>query len=138
MHFSQSPTFLIVSPRDRIEMVVDIGLEPLTVEAREALESTIDTALDVSSLIEPIGGISLYPSMVVETDTLARAFEVTAHEWAHHYLMGFPLGLEYTPARGHHQRRLRSFRAGGRDVMALLSDLPAAVSEFSGETATRA
>jgi hypothetical protein len=96
MHFSQSPTFLIVSPRDRIEMAVDVGLEPLTIEAREALESEIDAALDVSSLIVPIGGISLYPSMIVETDTLARTFEVTAHEWAHHYLMAFPLGLEYT------------------------------------------
>ncbi len=96
MHFSESPTLLVVSPRDRIEMVVDLGLDPLTVEQREALEREIDAALDVSSLIVPLGGISLYPSMIVETDTLARAFEVTAHEWAHHYLMAFPLGLEYT------------------------------------------
>jgi len=96
MHFSESPTFLIVSPRDRIEMVVDLGLEPLTIAEREGLEREIDAALNVSSLVEPLGGISLYPSMIVETDTLARAFEVTAHEWAHHYLIAFPLGLEYT------------------------------------------
>jgi len=142
MHFSQSPTFLIVSPRDRIEMVVDIGLEPLTVEAREALENTIDTALDVSSLIEPIGGISLYPSMVVETDTLARAFEVTAHEWAHHYLMGFPLGLEYTlrPETRIINETVAQFfgRAVAQEVMArYYPDLPAPqYSSFLTETAS--
>src|SRR5690606_9107897 len=32
----------------------------------------------------------------VETASIARAVEVTAHEWAHHYLFFFPLGLEYS------------------------------------------
>lgn len=96
MHFTQVPTLLVVSPRDRIEMVVDVSLDPLTIAQRETLEGALEGALDVSSLVVPLGGVGLYPSMIVETDTLARAFEVTAHEWAHHYLMAFPLGLEYT------------------------------------------
>lgn len=33
--------------------------------------------------------------MVRETDRAVIAFEITAHEWAHHYLVFFPLGLEY-------------------------------------------
>jgi hypothetical protein len=58
--------------------------------------------LNVSSLIVPLGGLSLYPSMIVEPSArdlpakVARAFEVTAHEWAHHYLIFFPLGWEYS------------------------------------------
>jgi hypothetical protein len=96
MHFSELPMILIISPRDRIAFEVDLNLEPLTVEQRAALEAAIEAALNVSALIEPLGGLSLYPSMIVQTSRPARAFEVTAHEWAHHYLAFYPLGLEYT------------------------------------------
>jgi hypothetical protein len=103
MHFSGLPDALIVSPRDHIEMVVDLELNAIPVEQREALEHTIDTTLDVSSLVVPLGGLSMYPSMVEEPDyppdylglNVARAFEVTAHEWSHLYLAFFPLGFDY-------------------------------------------
>lgn len=96
MHFTEIPMLLIVSPRDQIAFEVDLNLVSLTIEQREALEQAIEETLDVSALIVPLGGISLYPSMVLETPSLARAYEVTAHEWSHHYLMFFPLGLEYS------------------------------------------
>lgn len=95
MHFSALPTELIVSPRDRIAFDVGLELVALTTEERDALETSIDTTLDVSSLVVPLGGLSLYPSMIIETAHPARAFEVTAHEWAHHYLFFSPLGWEY-------------------------------------------
>jgi hypothetical protein len=103
MHFSGLPDALIVSPRDHIEMVVDLELDPIQVDQREALENTIDATLDVSSLVVPLGGLSMYPSMVEEPDyppeylglNAARAFEVTAHEWSHLYLAFFPLGFDY-------------------------------------------
>ena len=95
MHFTEIPALLVVSPRDRIEFAVDLNLYALTVEERAALEDRIDTTLDVSSLVVNLGGLSLYPSMIIETSGLARAFEVTAHEWVHHYLAFFPLGWEY-------------------------------------------
>ncbi|MBN1678873.1 MAG: hypothetical protein JW966_01190 [Anaerolineae bacterium] len=95
MHFTEVPTLLVVSPRDRIEFAVDINLTGLSVDEREALEDRIDSELDVASLVVPLGGLSLYPSMILETSGAARAFEVTAHEWTHHYLMFFPLGWEY-------------------------------------------
>lgn len=96
MHFSEVPTLLVISPRDRIDFAVDINLVALPVDERAALETRIDGALDVASLVVPLGGLSLYPSMILETADPARAFEVTAHEWSHHYLMFFPLGLEYS------------------------------------------
>jgi hypothetical protein len=96
MHFTELPALLVISPRDHIEFAVDLTLVNLTVEEREALERRIESKLDVSALVVPLGGISLYPSMVVETSYLPRAIEVTAHEWSHHYLSFYPLGLEYT------------------------------------------
>jgi hypothetical protein len=104
MHFSALPDALIVSPRDHIEMVVNLELKPVPVEQRAALENAIDATLNVSSLVVPLGGLSMYPSMVEEPDypptdlglNVARAFEVTAHEWSHLYLAFFPLGLDYT------------------------------------------
>ncbi|NLX11830.1 MAG: hypothetical protein GXY36_19455 [Chloroflexi bacterium] len=96
MHFTPLPTLLVISPRDRIEFAVDLSLEPIPLEQRDAIERRVAAELDVAALIVPLGGISLYPSMVIETADLARAYEVTAHEWAHHYLTFFPLGLEYT------------------------------------------
>ncbi len=101
MHFSALPNVLVVSPRDRIAFAVDVTLDPLPVDRRAVLEGEVDRALDVASLVVPIGGMSLYPSMIVEPGyadparQVARAVEVTAHEWAHHYLVFFPLGLEY-------------------------------------------
>ncbi len=101
MHFTEMPVALIVSPREHITIATSLDLDALPIEERESLEAQIDAALDVSSLIVPLGGLSLYPAMIVEpssTDTarrLARAFEVTAHEWAHHYLVFYPLGWEY-------------------------------------------
>lgn len=96
MHVTPVPTLLVISPRDRIEFAVDLNLDPLPVPERGQLEARIDRELGVSSLVVPLGGLSMYPSMIVETASIARAVEVTAHEWAHHYLFFFPLGLEYS------------------------------------------
>jgi len=101
MHFTETPVALIVSPRERIAVAANLDLDALPIEERESLEARIDAALGVSSLIVPLGGLSLYPAMIVEPSAhetaraLARAFEVTAHEWAHHYLVFYPLGWEY-------------------------------------------
>ncbi len=101
MHFSEVPALLVVSPRDHIEFAVDINLNALSVEERAALETQIEQDLDVSALIVPLGGLSLYPAMIIEPSyrdisaQVARAFEVTAHEWSHHYLVFYPLGWQY-------------------------------------------
>jgi hypothetical protein len=52
-------------------------------------------ALDVSALVVPIGGMALYPAMILETSSIPWAIETFAHEWAHHYLTFFPLGFDY-------------------------------------------
>ncbi len=102
MHLSDAPLHLVLSPRERIEYLGGLELTAMPLETRDALERRITSELDVSALIVPLGGLSLYPSMVVEPRygdrdrLLARAIEVAAHEWAHHYLTFYPLGWEYS------------------------------------------
>lgn len=94
-HFTQVPNLLVVSPRDVIRFDVSINLEPMTAEAIAALEAQVDAQQDVSSLVVPLGGIALYPAMILETASIPWALETIAHEWLHHYLFAFPLGLSY-------------------------------------------
>ena len=95
MHFTRVPNLLVVSPRDQIRFDVSINLDPMPVDEIAALEDQIDTDQDVSSLIVPLGGIALYPAMILETTSIPFALETFAHEWLHHYLMFHPLGLQY-------------------------------------------
>ena len=64
------------------------------VDERARLEASVEAAEDVSALVVPIGGIALYPALILETSSLTWAVETFAHEWFHHYLFMFPLGWE--------------------------------------------
>jgi hypothetical protein len=95
MHFTQVPNLLVVSPRDKIETDVSINLNPMTVDDETALESKIDRSQNVSSLVVPLGGLALYPAMVLETTSIQFVLETFSHEWLHNYLFFYPLGLNY-------------------------------------------
>ncbi len=96
MQFTPLPQLLIISPRDRIKRIYQLSLtHGLSTAERETIEKQIDTTFDVSSLITGIGGLSAYPSMLLETSSLNWVAEVTAHEWTHHYLAPRPLGRNY-------------------------------------------
>lgn len=95
-HMTPPPAALIVSPRSAIRQDDNISIAPgLSMEEIEALEATVDEALDVSSLVVGIGGIGVYPTMVMETNNLNWLAEVVAHEWIHNYLSLHPLGMRY-------------------------------------------
>jgi hypothetical protein len=90
------PFVLIVSPRDAIRADENIALQPgMPIEDRVALEEKIDHAVDMSSLVVPIGGLGAYPTMVLETDNLDSLSEIVAHEWTHNFLSLRPLGASY-------------------------------------------
>jgi hypothetical protein len=95
MHFTQVPNLLVISPRDRIARRYEISLDPLPIDAIAALEDRLMVEQDVSALIVPLGGIALYPAMILETSSLPLAVTIFAHEWTHHYFYFFPLGLSY-------------------------------------------
>jgi len=64
-HNTPLPKALIVSPRDVIKQEADISLIPvLSLEEQVSLEEKVDSELDLSSLVVPIGGVGVYPTMV--------------------------------------------------------------------------
>ncbi len=90
------PLALVVSPRDVIRQDANLSIDPdLTPDEQVALEDSIDASLDVSSLVVPIGGVGLYPTMIIETSDLNWLADVVAHEWTHNFLTLRPLGLNY-------------------------------------------
>ncbi len=95
-HTSPLPYALIISPRDVIRQDNNISLLPdLTLEQMVDLEKQVETNLDYSALVVPIGGIGTYPTMVMSTSNLNWLAEVVAHEWTHNYLTLRPLGWNY-------------------------------------------
>lgn len=95
MRFTQPPNFLIISPRDEIRFETGVALDPLPVDEQTALETAVEADQDVSALIVPIGGVALFPAMVLERTSIPSSLDTFAHEWSHHYLLTFPLGLNY-------------------------------------------
>ncbi|MCC7118109.1 MAG: hypothetical protein IT310_06245 [Anaerolineales bacterium] len=96
-HSTPLPYALIVSPRDRIEQIANISLDPLLpVDEQARLETNIDRALNTSSLVVPVGGIGVYPTMVMRTTDLHWLLNTISHEWIHNYLTLRPLGFLYS------------------------------------------
>ncbi len=95
-HSTPLPLILVVSPRNVIRLDHSVALDPaLTLDKQVELEDQVDHALNVSSLVEPIGGLGLYPTMVVQSSDLDWLSEVVSHEWVHNYLTMRPLGVSY-------------------------------------------
>lgn len=90
------PLALIVSPRDIIRQDANISVLPdLSLSQVVELEKTVESGLNVSALVEEVGGIGMYPTMVMSTTDLNFLVEVVAHEWIHNYLTLRPLGMNY-------------------------------------------
>jgi len=90
------PYALIVSPREIIRQDANISLEHgLSVDEMVALEKRIEDNLNVSALVVRIGGIGIYPTMIMNTSDLPFLVETIAHEWIHNFLTLRPLGLNY-------------------------------------------
>jgi len=89
------PCLLVISPRDRIEAIRGLLLEPsLILEEKEGIEAEVDE-LDVSSLVVEIGGVTTYPALVDNEASLRSTIETAAEEWLHQYLVFKPLGFRY-------------------------------------------
>ena len=89
------PKILIVSPRDRISLMQTRLIDPdITDEDRDALEAAIDVR-GLSTLVQGLGGVATYPSLIPDGSSLQRVLELAAHEWTHHYLFFHPMGRAY-------------------------------------------
>ncbi len=90
------PHLLVISPRDRIEQIRGLTLQPsLTTEEIESIEDRVDK-LGVSSLVVALGGFAgTYPIFVTDQSGLRFTIDTVAHEWLHQYLAFKPLGFAY-------------------------------------------
>ncbi|MGA2490437.1 MAG: hypothetical protein ABSF99_09700 [Anaerolineales bacterium] len=95
-HITPLPYNLVISEREKIDEIASISLIPdLTVDKQVTLENQVDKALNVSSLVVPVGGIGSYPTMIERTTALDWLANTIAHEWTHNWLTLRPLGLNY-------------------------------------------
>jgi hypothetical protein len=95
-HSTPLPMALIISPRGKIQQDANISLlTEMSAEDMNSLEDRVMKNLDVSALVVPVGGVGVYPTMVMATSDLPYLAETVAHEWTHNYLTLRPLGLNY-------------------------------------------
>ncbi len=120
-HISPLPYNLIISPRDKIQQDAAISLAPdLSVEKQVTLESQVDSGLNVSSLVVPVGGIGSYPTMVMRTTALDWLSDTIAHEWTHNWLTLQPLGLNYSTSPELHTMNETTADISGHEIGVLV------------------
>lgn len=95
-HSTSVPDALIVSPRGHIEQSANISITAgLPADKQSILEARVEHSLDVSALVVPIGGVGVYPTMIMRTTDLKWLTSTIGHEWTHNYLEFRPLGMLY-------------------------------------------
>ncbi len=94
--FTESPNYLILSPRDQIKVDRGEYLDPaMPLSDIEKIENSVAAGLDESTIVEGTGGFSSYPTMVLQYPVLSWVVDTVAHEWTHTYLALRPLGWNY-------------------------------------------
>ena len=92
-NFSALPNYLVVSPRDHIELIAGVHLRPdLTIPEKEEIEDDVAQKFDVSTLVEELGGLGVWPTMLTDEASLPWILNTIAHEWLHTYMAFHPLG----------------------------------------------
>jgi len=90
------PHLLIVSPRDKIQIIAkNLIIPSINISDVESLERLIEKETNTSVLIVNLGGIATYPPLISDKETLKFTMETISHEWLHHYWVFRPLGFNY-------------------------------------------
>lgn len=93
--FAEPPRLLVISPRQRIELVRHVALRPdISLEEVQGIEQAVERT-GVSALVVGLGGYASYPASIPFDLSLEDAVEAITHEWVHHYLAFRPLGRAY-------------------------------------------
>jgi len=95
--FTPLPYMLIISPREIIRSTYQRPLVAgLTAAEQDAIEQELESLFpEKSAYVTGIGGLAAYPAMLLESSSIDWVSDVIAHEWAHHYLVFYPLGFYY-------------------------------------------
>jgi hypothetical protein len=90
------PDALVVSPRTGIRQIANISIDAgLPLEEQVALEKRVEAGMQASALVVPVGGVGVYPTMIMRTTDRHWLVSTIAHEWTHNYLELRPLGILY-------------------------------------------
>ena len=122
-----------VSPRDEVRMVRSVLLtSEVDREDYDRIEARVEASGDWSAWVGGIGGVALYPASVISSRDYLSTLQIMAHEWTHHYLGFYPLGLAY--ARGSDMRTINETVADivGDQLGEYAADLPRLRSGVSG------
>lgn len=94
--FDRTPRLLVVSPRDRIEVIEQRPLEQdVDTEQAQGIERDFEAGGSRSALVLRVSGAATYPSIVEPAADYDQLVATIGHEWVHHYLAFKPLGLHY-------------------------------------------
>jgi hypothetical protein len=94
--FDRAPRVLIASPRDRVLLKEAVLLRPrLGLRQIEELEARVEAAGELSALVEGLGGLGTYPSIIPDSYDLRTTLHLAVHEWLHGYFFFHPLGQGY-------------------------------------------
>ena len=92
----KAPNILIMSPRDNIFLEKTILLTPsINIDQIIDLEEEVENLTGNSILIDELGGLAVYPSIINDNNNVVSILETAAHEWVHHRLILTPLGRRY-------------------------------------------
>jgi len=139
-HITPLPYNLVISPRDKIQQVASISLIPdLSVDQQADLENRVDSGLNVSSLVVPVGGIGSYPTMVMRSTALDWLSNTIAHEWTHNWLTLQPLGLNYDSSPELRTMNETTASISGQEISVLVLKhyYPELVAEYNIQAVSR-
>ncbi len=91
-----APRVLVTSPRDRIERLESVLIDPgIGVPDMEKIERRLLAGHNLAAAVLRTGGVATFPTVVPEGRDLLPTLEVAAHEWLHAYLFFKLLGQAY-------------------------------------------
>ena len=101
VELTAAPRVLVQSPRSVIQRTSTSLLRPeLTTDDAVRIERETEAEdRDRSALVVGSGGVATYPAIVADRSSYADTLATAAHEWTHHYLQFYPLGLAYFSSR---------------------------------------
>jgi len=130
VELTSPPQLLVISPRDTIRRASDTLLKnDLSLRQIEEIERRADTDERVS-IVVAVGGIAVYPAIVRDDRAYDSILETAAHEWVHHYLAFYPLGMQWRKGGAGNTLNETTASIAGRELANLVQgahpvDLPA-------------
>ncbi len=115
------PRLLVRSDRDEIKRAGDTLLKnDLNLAEIEKIEAQADDD-DTVSIVVSIGGLAAYPAIVRDDRSFAALLETASHEWVHHYLAFYPLGLRFGKGSDGTTLNETTAELAGREIAKLIS-----------------